>query len=234
MPSSPARIILASASPRRRELLALLELPFVVSSAYVSEEPLPEESPWDMVARLSLAKAAAVAAEEAGIVIGSDTSVSLARADGWLILGKPRDREDAARMLRLLGGRDHVVHTGYAVVDTRSGRASQGCVESQVRMRPISDIELERYLDSGIGDDKAGAYAIQDRDFALVEGLVGCAAATMGLPLCALGSVLLGMGLPVAAKDRVAAGCAALTGFDCCLHSDDDCPGWGIDGEADS
>lgn len=208
-------------------MLALLGIPFVVCPAAVSEEPLPGEPPGDMVVRLSASKARHVARERRErFVVGSDTSVSLFDAEGWHIFGKPTDRRDARRMLAQLEGREHLVHTGYAVLDRHRGMVSRGYQETRVRLRHLDASEMDAYVASGVADDKAGAYAVQDRKFRLVERLAGCAAATMGLPLCALRHVLLKLGLPVADIGRVSEGCRRLTGMECCLSPSSGCPAW--------
>ena len=126
----------------------------------------------------------------------------------WRVYGKPADREDARRMLSELGGRDHWVHTGYAVLDRQRGVIARGYQVTKVWLRRLDPSEEDAYLATGIADDKAGAYAVQDRRFALVQRLEGSAAATMGLPVCPLRQVLLKFGLPVADTDSVE-GCSS-------------------------
>ncbi|NPV09513.1 MAG: septum formation protein Maf [Anaerolineae bacterium] len=227
MPAQREQLVLASTSPRRRELLALLGIPFVVCPAAVPEDPLPGEPPGDMVVRLSASKARYVARERPErFVVGSDTSVSLFDAGGWRIFGKPTSRGDARRMLSELEGREHAVHTGYAVLDRNRGLMWRGYQEARVRLRHLEPAQMDAYVASGVADDKAGAYAVQDKEQRLVDRLDGCAAAVMGLPLCALRNVLLKLGLPVADISRVSEGCSRLTGQECCLSSSAGCPAW--------
>ncbi|MGQ9553072.1 MAG: Maf family protein [Anaerolineae bacterium] len=224
-------ITLASASPRRSLLLAVLGIPFTISPVDILEERLPGESPQAMVVRLSVAKArAAVPGSAHTIVLGSDTAVIMASGGETLVIGKPVDRQQVREMLALLGGRTHVVYTGFALLDTCSGRMITGWQTVTVCLRSLTEGELFAYIDSGIGDDKAGAYAIQDQRFRLVERLSGCVAAAMGLPLCALWKALPRLGIVVPAKEAVIEGCQALTGLACCLESSDECPELVING----
>jgi len=175
----PFVIILASASPRRRELLALLGLPFRAVTAQVEEAPRPGEHPEETVVRLAWAKAHAVAAlRPATLVIGCDTVVAL---DGEL-LGKPATAEEARVMLARLRGRAHIVYTAVALV--RDRREVIRVATTTVRMRDYTDAELAAYVASGDPLDKAGAYAIQHPTFRPVASWEGCYANVMGLPLC--------------------------------------------------
>jgi septum formation protein len=206
-------IVLASASPRRRELFELLRLPFVVGTADVDETPRPDEAPNVLVARLSATKAAAVARDvSSGIVIAADTVVVL---DGE-ILGKPRDAVHAAQVLRRLRDRAHMVHSGVTVADAASGQAAIHLNATTVWMRDYSDAEIEAYVASGDPLDKAGAYAIQHTGFRPVTHIEGCFAGVMGLPLGALVKGLDHFGItpPV----DVAAVCRGWTGHTCCLE----------------
>jgi len=190
------RIILASASPRRRELLRQIGLEFSVAPSAVPEEALPGESPEEHVVRLSLAKAAEVAGrpEIAGRwVIGSDTIVVCDEQ----ILGKPLDAQDAARMLRMLSGREHQVLSGYAVIDRRTGRQLVEAVATRVRFRELTDGEIARYIASGEPADKAGAYAIQGLGVCFVAGIAGSYTNVVGLPLCRLTLALKELGVPL-------------------------------------
>lgn len=192
----PERWVLASASPRRRELFSLLELPFVATAAEVDEAIEGEESPQEMVCRLSLAKAKAVGLlYPGGLIIAADTIVVL---DGD-ILGKPADEAEAVAMLRRLQGRKHIVFSGVTVYHLPSGRAITELAESAVWMRTYTDEEIAYYVASGDPLDKAGAYAIQHQGFSPVERIEGCYASVMGLPLCHLARALaqLGVTLPV-------------------------------------
>ncbi|WP_433690357.1 Maf family protein [Pseudomonas monteilii] len=172
-------LYLASGSPRRRELLTQIGVPFSVVSAPVDETPLPEESAPAYVERLARAKAAAglASVEGTAVVLGADTAVVL---DGR-ILGKPESREDALAMLADLSGREHQVLTAVALTDGQ--RVQSLCVTSQVRFRAISDDEAQRYWASGEPADKAGGYAIQGLGAVFVTGLSGSYSAVVGLPL---------------------------------------------------
>ncbi len=221
----PPLLTLASTSPRRRELLTLLGLPFDIRPADVCEDPLAGESPYDMVLRLSLVKVSHAARTPGPrFVLGSDTTVSLSEGGHWRVFGKPLDREDACSMLLALGGRQHWVHTGFALLDREKLRFEKGVEVSSVSLRSLGVEEMEEYLASGIPNDKAGAYAVQDQRFRLVTGIEGCVASVMGLPLAQLGAALLKVGLPVADIQTVAAGCSRLTGVSCCLA--DGASGW--------
>ena len=172
-------LYLASGSPRRRELLAQIGVPFSVVSAPIDETPLPNESAPAYVERLARAKAAAGLAclEGPAVVLGADTAVVL---DGR-ILGKPESREDALAMLADLSGREHQVLTAVALTDGQ--RVQSLSVTSHVRFRAISDDEAQRYWASGEPADKAGGYAIQGLGAVFVTGLSGSYSAVVGLPL---------------------------------------------------
>jgi MAF protein len=181
------RLVLASGSPRRRQLLSLLGIPFVVKAEAVDEKPLLGEAPTELVLRVSQAKAfAAGSIRSDELVIAADTIVVL---DGD-VLGKPATPEDARRMLSELRGRLHMVYTGIAVWHPASRRMVSELAESVVQMRDYSDAELAAYVASGDPMDKAGAYAIQHPEFDPVSGVEGCQLNVMGLPLCHLGRVL--------------------------------------------
>jgi len=189
-------LVLASASPRRRQLFFLLKVPFVAAAADVDEAIEEEESPQEMVCRLSLAKARAVAISyPEGLIVAADTIVAL---DGD-VLGKPADEAEAEAMLRRLRGRKHTVLSGVTVYQPASGRAITELAESAVWMRAYTDEEMTRYAASGDPLDKAGAYAIQHQNFSPVERIGGCYTSVMGLPLCHLARALaqLGLTLPV-------------------------------------
>lgn len=178
-----AAIVLASASPRRRELLAQVGLKARVVPADVDETVLPGETPQAHVVRLSVAKALAVAGQvdTAGcFFVGSDTVVV---RDGS-ILGKPVDAADAAAMLRSLSGRAHEVVSGYAVHDRRSGRTLSGAVVTRVWFKELTDGEIAGYIASGEPFDKAGAYAIQGLGAFMVPRIDGSYPNVVGLPLC--------------------------------------------------
>ncbi len=186
--------MLASQSPRRRELLKLLNVPFTATSADVDETPYSDEAPVALVQRLAQAKARAAQAKGArGLILAADTIVTAGPGNG--LLGKPQDAAEAVRMLRDLRGRAHQVHSAIALLDTsREGVWGDLCT-SQVWMRPYSDEEIARYVASGDPLDKAGAYAIQHTDFSPVGRLEGCFASVVGLPLCHLTRTLHTMGV---------------------------------------
>jgi septum formation protein len=190
-------VILASASPRRRELLRLIGVPHEVRPAEIDETYLAGELPRAHAERLAREKASAIAVPEA-VTIGSDTIVVV---DGD-VLGKPRDRAHAAEMLRCLSGRSHVVMTGVAV--RWHGRVASAVEEVGVTFRALSDVEIERYIDTGEPMDKAGAYGIQGYGATIVDRVDGDYFAVMGLALNRLVRLLRELGLdydfgPVAA-----------------------------------
>ena len=185
------RLILASASPRRRELLALLGVPFEVVPADIDETPSGAD-PARLAERLALEKARAVAsrlgATDHAAVLGADTVVAL---DGG-VLGKPRDAEEARAMLDALRGRTHEVITALALI--LDGRATIEAVRTEVRMRDYAGAEVDAYVArTALEDgpyDKAGAYAIQDETFHPVAEAVGCVCSVIGLPLWRTHSLL--------------------------------------------
>jgi septum formation protein len=181
-------VILASASPRRRELLSLVGIEHDVRPANIDETYLAGEAPREHAERLAREKAVAIEAPEA-ITIGSDTIVVV---DGR-VLGKPRDREHAAEMLRQLSGRSHVVMTGVAA--KWRDKLVSGLEEVGVTFRPLRDDEIDRYIDTGEPMDKAGAYGIQGFGATIVERVDGDYFAVMGLPLNRLARLLETLGL---------------------------------------
>ncbi len=176
-------LILASTSPRRRELLAHLGLPFRVLDSGVVEERPDLVTPVELASQLAQEKAEAVAGQlETGVVIGSDTVVSLQQS----ALGKPAHPDQARQMLRRLRNREHEVITSIHLIDASSGRREWGLVRTQVRMGGYSNQEIDQYVNSGEPMDKAGAYAIQGLGRQLVAGFQGCFLAVVGFPLCLL------------------------------------------------
>ncbi|HVG08277.1 MAG TPA: Maf family protein [Thermoanaerobaculia bacterium] len=163
-------LVLASGSPRRRELLEGLGVVFTVRPVDLDESPLPGEAPRDYVLRLAVEKAAAASGE---LVLAADTTVVV---DGQ-ILGKPQDDDDARRMLRLLSGREHSVLTGIAL-----GKAAE-VDETLVRFAPLSEAEIDWYVATGEPRDKAGAYAIQGLGSLFVEAVQGSYSNVVGLPI---------------------------------------------------
>lgn len=173
------KLILASTSPRRRELLTCLGLPFEVLDSRVEEHEPPGVDPSIIAQQLALEKARAVTAlRPDAMVVAADTVVAV---DG-VSLGKPADRTSALRMLELLSGREHEVITSVAVL--KNGDTRGGMVISRVTMRDAGRQELEEYVATAEPYDKAGGYALQGRGGALVEGVRGCTLAVVGFPLC--------------------------------------------------
>jgi septum formation protein len=175
--ASTVPVVLASASPRRRHLLARLGLTVDVRPADVDETPRPDERPEVLVERLAVAKAAAVAVPADALVVAADTVVVL---DGE-VLGKPTDPADARSMLARLAGRTHQVVTGVAVRH-RGAQAVDRAV-TDVVFRPLTAAEIEWYLDLGESHDKAGAYALQGGGAVLVDHVAGSDTNVIGLPL---------------------------------------------------
>jgi septum formation protein len=177
-------LILASASPRRQELLKLFGVPFLVRVADIDETMDLSRSPFEEVARVSRQKALAVSREKDDVVIAADTIVV---CEGK-VLGKPRDEADAAAMLRLLSGRDHQVMTGCTVL--AGDRAETFTEVTDLHFRELSDREIARYIASGEPMDKAGSYGIQGGAALFCTHMVGDYYNVMGLPVCALGQRL--------------------------------------------
>ena len=178
------QLILASASPRRQELLKLFGLPFTVRVADIDETMDPGLPPFDEVGRVSRAKALAIPRETDDIVIAADTIVV---CEGKT-LGKPRDAEDAKAMLRLLTGRDHQVMTGSTVL--RGENRETFTEVTDIHFRDLSENEIARYVASGEPMDKAGSYGIQGGAALFCSHMVGDYYNVMGLPVCRLGMVL--------------------------------------------
>lgn len=178
-------LVLASSSPRRKQLLALGGVPFEVLAADINEDPLPGEEPKNYVARLAREKAQAAAARLAGrhaVVIAADSTV----VHAGRILGKPADAAEARAILRSLRGQRHVAYTAISVLRTRDGAQLDDLAETPVPMRNYTDAEIEAYIATGDPLDKAGAYAIQHPGFQPVASMTGCRANVVGLPLCHL------------------------------------------------
>ena len=178
------RLILASQSPRRKELLGLLGIPFEIQVSQADETMEPGKDPACQVGDVSRRKAAAISATEEDVVIAADTIVV---CDG-VILGKPVDREDACRMLRMLSGKAHQVMTGMTVL--YQDRIHTCTEVTDVYFRQLSEKEICRYVDSGEPMDKAGAYGIQGGAALFAEKLCGDYYNVMGLPVCRLTQVL--------------------------------------------
>ncbi len=195
--TSPAPLVLASASPRRRELLGRLGLPFIIVPSDVDETTGSGLAPEEVAGTLARFKAHTVAAEYPGqVVIGADTVVALQDLQPT-ILGKPRDEAEAAWMLRALRGRWHQVSTGIAVI--RGGREWHDVVTAKVQMGDYNDAEIAEYVASGEPLDKAGAYAVQGLGGRLVAEVRGSELAVVGLPLRRLAELLseAGVALPI-------------------------------------
>ncbi|NLP36889.1 MAG: septum formation inhibitor Maf [Firmicutes bacterium] len=183
------KIILASASPRRAELLRQIGLDFEVQVSGVSEEGVVDKDPAKLVEKLAIAKALAVAKNQPrreAVVIAADTVVCV---DGTL-LGKPKDSREAGEMLRLLSGRSHQVLTGIAVVALPVMKVLSQVEKTEVFMRRLSAAEIDWYLTSGEPYDKAGGYGIQGKAAVFVEKIEGCYFNVVGLPLAALWRLL--------------------------------------------
>lgn len=190
------RLVLASGSPRRRELLALLGVPFDVIPVDLDESARPGESPHDLVRRLAIDKAGSVAVSDLDVldvvVLAADTTVEVAGE----ILGKPVDADDARRMLRSLSARTHQVHTAVAV--RRGVRTEHDIVTTFVTMSPMTEASIEWYVATGEPFDKAGAYAIQGAGGAFVTAIEGSASNVVGLPLTTVVELLRNQGVGVA------------------------------------
>ncbi len=187
-------IVLASASPRRAELLRQIGLEFEIVTSGVAEDEVKERDPVRLAERLALSKAQAVAASlDRAIVIGADTVVCA----GGELLGKPASQQEAMHMLRLLSGRSHQVMTGVAVI--RQPKMQMLCrVETtKVFMRPLTEEEIRWYINTGEPFDKAGAYGIQGKGGLLIDRIEGCYFNVVGLPLSLTASLLKESGINV-------------------------------------
>ena len=185
-------IILASQSPRRRELLGQMGLTqFIIRPALGEERTDPGLTPAQLVEALSRQKAEEVAgrSDPGDLIIAADTVVAI---DGT-VLGKPRDEAQAREMLSLLSGRSHTVYTGVTV--RRDGEVLTGHEATHVRFRPLSPAEIDAYVRTGEPMDKAGSYGIQGLGALLVEGIEGDYCNVVGLPVCRLGRMLLKFGM---------------------------------------
>ncbi len=178
------QLILASQSPRRKELLGLFHISFTIQVADIDETMDPGKSPQEEVARVSRMKALAIAREPGDVVIAADTIVV---CDGQ-VLGKPLDEEDAFRMLRLLSGRDHQVMTGMTVL--RDDREVVHTEITHIHFRPLTDREILAYIRTGEPMDKAGSYGIQGGAALFAEKMAGDYYNVIGLPVCRLGQIL--------------------------------------------
>lgn len=210
------QFILASGSPRRKQLFALGKWDFEVVVADVDETPLQNELPRDYVIRLAEAKARAIKSKVSNdaIVVGSDTTV----VDGQEILGKPSDEKDAERMLRQLRGKSHQVMTAIAVYRIYDEKLVTDLCVIDVPMRNYSDDEISAYIQTGDPMDKAGAYAIQHSEFNPVQSLSGCYAGVMGLPMCHVTRAL--KNFDVAINGNIPTACQSLLNYDCKVYDE--------------
>jgi septum formation protein len=190
------RLVLASSSPRRRQLLATLGVPFDSVDPMVDELRLPDEEPYDYVERIARAKASS-AAGLGKLVLGADTTVVL---EGQ-VLGKPRHPEEAKAMLRRLSGKAHEVLTAVALSQTTDRvEVRSEVVSALVRFLPLTEEEIADYVDSGEPMDKAGAYALNGRAAIYVESVQGSPSGVMGLPLHVVARLLRSAGLDLFAS----------------------------------
>jgi septum formation protein len=176
----PKPLVLASSSPRRAELLRLINLPFTVCPSSISENSVGHLRPDQQAIDLAKRKAQAVASVFTwGIVIGADTIVEM----GGEIFGKPADAAQAREMLRRLSGRTHTVYTGVVIMDCPTGRMASDVARTAVTFRPLDENEIAAYVASGSPLDKAGAYGIQDLSAVFAEKIDGCFYNVVGFPL---------------------------------------------------
>ena len=185
MTASSLRFVLASASPRRRELLEGLGVAFEIRAADIDERVRENEKPIEYARRLASEKAERVSEAEPGaVVLGADTIVVLSNGGAEQILGKPSDKNDAFAMLRLLSNREHHVYTAYSI---RSAEIRKdNIVKTAVVFQPMSDDEIHRYVETGEPSDKAGAYAIQGIGGMFVKRIHGSYSNVVGLPVAEL------------------------------------------------
>lgn len=191
------KLILASASPRRRELLESIRIPFEVMPSDVPEARGEGESPEEYVARLSREKAAAIASQHpTRWVLAADTTVLL----GDQLLEKPLNRADAVRMLSAVCGRTHTVYTGVTLLNLATRYHDTRVAESEVRMLPLADCDIEWYVETGEPLDKAGSYAVQGIGAMFIESVHGSYTNVVGLPLALLFQMLRKAGIDPLAK----------------------------------
>lgn len=192
------RIILASTSPRRQEIIASLRIPYEIQPSHVNEDTPPDWTPQQIVEGLALRKAETVynkfsPSKEPCIVVGSDTIVLLDNQ----IMGKPNDDEEAFEMLSLLQGRTHEVYSGVACIDAMTGRTVVNHRVTSVTMKSLSAQTIQSYVNSGEPSDKAGAYAIQGLGATLIDRIDGCYFNVVGLSVSLLSDMLSELGLDV-------------------------------------
>lgn len=189
----PFKIILASSSPRRKELLEKLGLRFEVIPSLIDEIPLPDESPEDFALRTSTEKALNVSRnlDDHSVVIGVDTIVLI---DGE-ILGKPKNKKEAITMLEKIAGKEHRVITGFSIVKPKTEILHREFVESRVKIKTLAPWELEGYIKTGESMDKAGAYGAQGIGAFMIEEIHGSYTNVVGLPLAQVIDVLTRLGV---------------------------------------
>ena len=186
-----SRLILASRSPRRYELLKQIGLHFDVVHSGIEEDFVRDESPREHVIRLSEEKARDVGQKYPNAwLLGADTVVYI---DG-IILGKPKTHEEAVDMLRRLSGQEHSVLTGFSVLNASKGKGERGAVETAVKVKSLSPVEMEWYVQTGEPFDKAGTYAIQGIGSFMIESIRGSYTNVVGLPVCEVTEMLVRLG----------------------------------------
>jgi len=194
------KFILASASPRRRELLASIGLDFEIVPSHIPEVRAEGEAPEEYVARLSREKAAAIASNHHDRwIIAADTTVLL----GEQLLEKPADAADARRMLATIAGQTHIVYTGVTVMNAASEHHDTRVAESEVRMLPLDAREIAWYVETGEPMDKAGAYAVQGIGAMFIDSIHGSYTNVVGLPLALLFQMLRRAGIDPLRLDRM-------------------------------
>lgn len=210
-----SRFILASNSPRRRELLGLTGLDFEIFPVTIDETPQPGEHPESYVWRISKEKAIKAAEKQSGkgFLISADTIV----VDAQVIIGKPRDQEDARKILKGLRGHSHVVHTALIIYNLSTADIEKELCSSRVPMRDYSDKEIDEYISSGDPMDKAGAYAVQHAGFHPVESFSGCYASVMGFPLCHFSRAIKKMKVDI--REDLAFVCQQHLNYKCVIFS---------------
>jgi len=192
------RLVLASSSPRRIEMLTRWKIPFDAVEPGIDERPPAPLGPRRFVAWAAAAKAEAVAAKMPGaVVVGADTVVVLRGR----VFGKPHDREQAAQFLRALSGRTHQVYTALQIIDGRTGRRVRGVSRTDVTFRDVEPESLASYLETGEAQDKAGAYAIQGEGRRLIASIRGPYDNVVGMPMRLLRRLLGECGIPVPATN---------------------------------
>lgn len=204
-------VLLASSSPRRRQLLALGHWAFHLSASDIDETRLHNESPGAYVLRLAEHKArtASKAVRSEQVVLAADTAV----VDGTDVLGKPRHPSEASAMLRRLRGRSHQVYTGIAALRLSDGELLTDVCITDVPMRAYSHLEIDAYVGTGDPLDKAGGYGIQHSGLVSVDAMGGCFASVMGLPVCHVARLFHRLGF--SSITDIAGGCRRLLRYDC-------------------